>query len=339
MADIPQQAQPWGTSAVPTPPDGTASAGGAATSHVPAPTIDVQVRTMESDLASLQASGGNTVAAQTIALQVQKQPGATSHSTHHAVRTIFATVVTAIVLAALAFAGYSLYYRLVQSSSVPPDTTQSSSDDDAATGTAIPAAVLIEELPGAHASFLKQPADARVALVLNNDPVSDPSTLRTYNQTLRDTLKTVTASNAELEVRNGAGKSMTFPGFLTTINAPLIETGLYQENFESDFTFFVTKEGQGFNAAYILKLKEGKNWLFIKNDVAKLETAPGLETLFPTVPGLRDQTFKDGMLGEQTVRTVNYVNPDAQFVYGWFREHLVLATSPHALQEALVRVQ
>jgi len=339
MADAPPQPAPWGASATPIPAGATASAGGTPASHVPAPTIDVQVRTMASDLASLSASGGNMVSAETIALQVKQSRNAVAGGTHRAARTVFATIVSVIVLGALVFAGYVLYHRLVQSPAAPNAVQAPASDGtDVPAAPSATAAILVQELPGAHVSLLKQPAASRAVLALHSDPVSDPSMARTYNQTLRDTLRGIATPDAELEVQNSSGQALSFQGFLDTINAPLIDTAVFQENFEPDFTFFVLKEGQEAGAAYVVRLRAGKNWLFVKNDIAKVETAPGLETLFPTVPGLRDVAFKDSALREQPIRTLNYTNPDAQFVYGWFRDYLVLATSPAALDAALTKL-
>jgi len=348
MANTPENLmapQPWGgTPSVPPSSGGSPVAPQTpGTPHVPAPTVDVQVRTMQSDLASLQQSGGNTVAAETIALHIQPATGM-KRDVSHAFRSVVVTVISLAVLAGLAFAGYSLYKRLVQSPAAPSSGTSATSS---ATGTTPsgptvqnPSTQIVEELPGAHRSLLKKSAEAGAVLALNNAPVSDPTKLHTYSQTLRALLNTLHASTTEIEVRNNAGKPISFPAFLSFINAPIIDTKIYQDNFNLDFSFLAVREGAVFNAAYVLQLQPGKNWLFVKGDIAKLENASGLESLFPVLPGARaDAGFQDGILMGQAVRTLTYSTPDGKFVYGWFRDYLILATSPNAFQAALSKVQ
>lgn len=336
---VPQSAspQPWGGH--PTQP----SSGPPATpeaGHVPAPAIDVQIRTMKSDLASLQATGGNN--ATPLAFALPTAPIVVPRQRRsHGFRTIVIGIVVVIVLAGLAYAGYLLYKRLVENTG-PGAPAASSGTTTSATNTPsdLFPATLVEELPGAHRTLLQMAADATLVMTLNNATVSDPSQLRTYAQTLRETLNKVRTPTAEIEVRNSAGKPISFPAFLSFVNAPIIETGVYQNNFNLDFTFFVMREGNTYHAAYVMRLQDGKNWLFVKDGVAKLENARGLETLFPVIPGLRDEGgFTDGTLGKQQVRLLTYSKPDATFVYGWFRDYLILATSPATFQTIVERLQ
>jgi hypothetical protein len=305
--------------------------------------VDVQIRTMQSDLASLAATGGNTAAP--LAFSLPTGPVEIPAQKRSRIgRTILTVVVAIIVLAGLAYAAFALYKRLVQipasTPAAPAASTTSSTTTTAQTNVPVMPATLVEELPVPHHTFLIQPADASLVMALNNAPVSDPSQLHTYAQVLRNTLNSIKTPTAEIEVRNAAGKPISFPAFLSSINAPIIDTAAYQSNFNPDFTFFVMREGNAYTASYILKLQDGKNWLFVKDDAAKLERARGLETLFPVLPGLRDEAgFHDGTVGKQQVRMLTYRQPDATFVYGWFRDYLILATSPTAFQASVGRLQ
>jgi hypothetical protein len=295
---------------------------------------------MRSDLSSLAATGGNSVAPQILALRT-KDPVALRHDASRMARRIVLAIVLLIVLGGLAYAGFYLYKRLVQSSGQPAAATPVTSPTRSGVpGTTLPTPTIVEELPGAHQTLLKKPADAALVMTLSNDPVTDPSKLQTYGQTLRTTLNTIKTPTAEIEVRNSEGKPLSFPAFLSFINAHVIDTAIYQDNFGPDFSFLVVRDGNTYNAAYVVKLKDGKNWLFVRGDVAKLETSTGLEGLFPVLPGLRDEAgFKDATLGEQQVRTLTYTQPDGQFIYGWYRDYLILGTSQKAFREALGRVQ
>ncbi len=256
-------------------------------------------------------------------------------------RRVILGVVLLAILGGLAYAGYYLYKRLVQSSGQPAVATPTVSPARSGlVGTTLPTPAIVEELPGAHQTLLKKPADASLVMTLSNDPVTDPSKLQTYSQTLRAVLNTIKTPTAEIEVHNREGRPLSFPAFLSFINAHVVDTAIYQDNFGPDFSFLIVRDGNTYNAAYVVKLQDGKNWLFVRGDVAKLETNTGIEGLFPVLPGLRDEAgFKDATIGDQQVRVLTYTQPDGQFVYGWYRDYLILGTSQKAFSEALARVQ
>lgn len=113
----------------------------------------------------------------------------------------------------------------------------------------------------------------------------------------------------------------------------------FQENFESDFTMFVYREGKRSWPGYLLRLVPGKLPILLQKEALKIESVPSAWTdLFLDPPGTPSGTFKDGQINGQPVRVLSF-SSGPTFLYGWFGAgYFAMSTSEEGLKEAARRL-
>ncbi len=321
----------------------------------PPPPPEVKVRTMRSDLESMAKSGGGPPSFRTVkvaGLAVKNNPVARAARAKKEKALIIALVAVAAA-AAVACIGYLAYWVFFSGSVAPQPQPQQSPQSGTGAGasaaqsnTAITNATsVVTSIPpaaqgassaaasSAQGPSFKEPADQILTLVLRaGGTVTSAADLQTFNQKLSALLTTVNKNSnfIEIDAKGADGHDLGIGEILSQANAQIIDPALLAENFDPTAAFFVYQDKNGFWPGYVLSLQEGKNWLFLENNVAKLEASPNIANLFlydigaPSTSG-----FMDGRVASTSVRVLPFpsANPPASFVYGWYETRLVVSTS------------
>lgn len=301
---------------------------------VPPPPPEVRVRTLRGDLESMSKSGGSmqpqfrSVAAPTIA---------TDAAATNNIKTMVAIVVSVALVAGIAFFAYRLFFAGGTRSSAPPPPAAAGSSSSAKPS---PAASFV------HASVFKKPADQILAFSLPSESTENVAELETFNQRALKVLAGANknASLFEMNVKSESGADLPVADILRAGDLEIIDPAFFAEHFNADGSFFVYKNENGAWPGFVFTLKPGDNWLFVKDDVAKLEDSPKLANFFLATPGVPvSQNFKDIALNSittesQSVRMLEFSAPGAAFFYGWLRDALIISTSEGGFVEAIGRL-
>ncbi len=195
-----------------------------------------------------------------------------------------------------------------------------------------------------HQSLFRKPADQVLVLALNTTGgASTAADLETFNQKLQTLLAAANkaATLIEIEVKDASGKDMSIGDILAAANETVIDPAALAQHFNSDATFFVYRDKNGFWPGYVLVLRSGDNWLFSSADVAKLETSPSIANFFlENVGAPSPDGFTDSTISGVAVRVLPYLNAPvpAYFVYGWTKGELVLGASQGGFSAAVSRL-
>jgi hypothetical protein len=128
---------------------------------------------------------------------------------------------------------------------------------------------------------------------------------------------------------------------LTAEGATVLDPSFLAENFNPDPTFFVYRDKSGSWPGYVLSLQNGKNWLFLESDVAKLESSPAIANFFLTNTGpASPDGFTDSAIASTTVRILPFLEATVPtyFVYGWSNGNLILSTSQAGFAAAIAHL-
>lgn len=175
------------------------------------------------------------------------------------------------------------------------------------------------------------------ALVVQEERVIPVLTLENINNALIAVANTTPADSFKEVVLRGENQSLI--GFSKFI--PVILPELKSEDvaglFEEDFTAVVFSSLNGQWPGYIVKLKSATT---IDQGQAfarqNMESSANLKNIFLEEPGTA-AAFKDGLAGSQTINTryATFSKPGAAFNYGWINNNLVISASYAGLLEIL----
>jgi hypothetical protein len=325
----------------------------------------VKVRTMRSDLDAMAKSGGGLPRFQNVKITGLSQgdvSGIEVERTKSSKGAVTALIVIVIV-AAVVVGGYFAYKAFFAGAPASTPVTQS---PNAATPTqTVPPTIALTTpisgsapapaalptstaatttTPFVHASvFIKKPADQVLTLTLSSGgAASNASDLQTFSQKLTALLATAnkSANLIEIDVKGADGHDLSVSDILTQANAAILDPQFLDANFNPDATFFVYRDANGFWPGFVLQLKAGENWLFLKDDVQKLESSPNIANLFlENVGNPSADGFTDSAINGTAVRVLPF--PDASapayFIYGWYESDLIFGTSESGLAQAMGR--
>jgi len=149
-----------------------------------------------------------------------------------------------------------------------------------------------------------------------------------------DTLKEIVLRNTD--------NSLISSFKITSVLFPELGTedisGIFEENFAA--VVFVDKNGAW--PAYVFQLKPDANaeqaQTLIKN---KLESSANLKNIFLQESGRAATSFKDGQAGDPSIKTryLTFSNPLTALNYGWVENKLVITTNYPSLLEVLKDLQ
>ncbi|MBI2622962.1 MAG: hypothetical protein HYW65_00085 [Candidatus Liptonbacteria bacterium] len=329
---------------------------------VPTPPAEVFIRTLESDLRSFRESGGllaGQAGARPKPERVMVSGGAAKEvkplsffaGKNIELKWLLIAGGAAVALGAVLVYGFS---RLSFPSfpSAPPAAPMSglaSSSELAAGEEEIePFSPSEPEQTSAPRGILRKPAD-RTASFAASGVVENVAELKTPAQRLRETLAAVPAATSstliEVVPKDADGARVPLGQFLERMDAGVLPPEFLAARFAEQFVFFVFRDKAGFWPGFVLALRPGENWLFLKDEVAALERSPKLANFFLEDPGEAGDEWSDARVGDVAVRelewtpatkSANAANP--KFVYGWFRGYLVISTSEEGLAAILPRL-
>ncbi|MDO8537033.1 MAG: hypothetical protein Q7R94_02195, partial [bacterium] len=277
---------------------------------VPPPPPEVKIRTLKSDLESMAESGGGqpqfkSVKAPMIPLEdMPKVGGVPSKMPSVNIGTIVVIVVAIILVAIIVFFGYKLFFVNQVTGPVPANPSPSALSPT----TAPPPPANIAGATFVHKTYFQKAVDQFLTLTIRTE-ATNAADLETFSQKLTTLLSAQTASGSffEVSVRGADGRDLDAQKIFDAADIAVVDRQFFPEHFLSDTTFFVYKNTNGFWPGFVLSLKPGDNWLFVKNDVAKLETSPKLVNFFLTSPGNADaRGFQDTTEDGQPARKLQF---------------------------------
>lgn len=322
----------------------------------PAPSIDM--RTMSSDVKSIEESGGGVprpyvppppmpgsspkpetpkeesfappgiATAEMPPTPPASFPTATG-GTPKSKKTLFGVVVIVLLIAGFAAVGYYFVYPYLFANA--PVTPAPTPETPLPTPPVNPPAPTSETPPPqgiTHISFFKTAADT----------VQTP-TLATLEPGGLGILFSTAAVPTLTEVifRGSDGNVLSFSQIVSML-APTTFTADVTKSFEDDATFFTYANGKGTWLGIIAKAKPDAALGTLETNVAKIEQSSEVNNFFLTNPGTPG-VWKDGTTSGVTSRYITFSLAGAGFNYGWSGNFLVVSGSYDGFKEALKRLQ
>lgn len=341
MADVNSKDENFWKSTQEPPPDLEAVAPSVA------PPPEVRVRTLRTDLESMAKSGGALPQFQAVkAPRLPSALGATaSGGEKNKLMTAIIALVAIALLGAVAFLAYQLFLKSPPSSNVTPAGPRAINQPATRPQSSpLPSTSPLARQGFVHHSLLKKPADQLLVLTVRSN-VENATDLQTFNQRVIGLLAQAKSPGNlfEINVKNTDGKDLDINEIFSAADIGVLDSQFVSARFNLDPTFFVYRDKNGSTGltagglwpGFIISLKPTENWLFIKNDVAKLEKSSKVNNFFLSFPGDSSGDFKDDVVSGQPVRVLTFTAPGAVFIYGWFRGNLILSTSLEGLKVVL----
>ena len=318
---------------------------------VAAPPVEVAIRTMASDIASMAQSGGGPPKPESVTLpffREEENEGQSFTASREKVLPAKKGSVSGgpafryVILAASIVAGsaaiffgsyYGLYPLLGRLKSSAPKATSTT------TSTA-PSAKAPSRFE--HHSFFKQAVDGTFILKISSSRAGFQASSQQRGQFLTGLASSSTFF--EIQPQSSSDQPLSANEFFSSINGGVLEQSFLASAFNPDFTVFLYKDKNGLSPAeaglwpgYILQLKTNKTPLLLQPDVAKIESASSnWEDLFLQPPGSPIAMFRDVLVSGQPVRILNFSDTKSVLVYGWFlNKYLIISTSLDGMKQAI----
>lgn len=314
--------------------------------NIPAPTAEVKVRTMRSDLSSLAITGGGmprftkvNVEGLSISGTGTAVPG--SKKNNKSPLVFLVVFLALVILGVVGWLGYNLFFNKGSAVQQSENQTSSSSGTGAVQTYQSSAAYSVTFT---HASLFKKPADATVTFSLPQDAgVATANDLQTYNQKVLGVLAAASksANFIEIDVKGTDGKDMNIEDLLSGADAEILDPGFLATHFNLDATFFAYRDGNGFWPGYVIALRPGENQALLKNGVKAIESSPKIMNVFLAGVGTASPSgFTDAVIAGANARVLNFTGTVSEsFVYGWFQSYLIISASHDGFAQAVARLQ
>jgi hypothetical protein len=308
--------------------------------RVPPPPPQLKVRTMQSDIGTLAARGGNFSSDVSVPSSPLAAAPRVPFSEREAVRPAVLSFITprALIIAGsaalLVVVGVAAYYLTAIFS--PDNANDTNPPSQAPPVVSVPLRTDFE-----HQSLFRLPADQAFDLELSSSPVTDVSELQTYSQKLSNILSGIRDGGfVEINIRNEEGDPLSVAEFFSALDAGVMPPDFLEANFNSDFTVFVHKEKGTLFPGYAVSLKKGLTALVLQAEVLdRIERSGDYVNLFTDFPGVAaPEGFRDKQVGTRPVRSLTFTSDEggkSEFLYSWFNSAvLVLSTSEKGLTKA-----
>lgn len=220
--------------------------------------------------------------------------------------------IVAIVIAAAVLIGASLYfyaYPLLLGDSTTPTTPPPSE---------APSPEPAPPPPSAHVSLVQADAteDASSLSAVSPATITDGGTF----------VKEVVLK------RNNSNLSLAayLPELISELDAETLKN-----NFEDDFTAFIYYDETGAWPGYVIKRRSEATQIIAQNAFRKIESSASLKNLFLSDPGNSKNEFKTGEYNGIGTRYLVYESQGAAINYAWVNDSLILVTHFPALQSLI----
>jgi len=347
------------------------------TSLTPPPPQNLNIRTMESDLKSLQETGGQTVKPynpnSTPKDQSQEQifelpqtenslnlsnltPPPPADNTNAAKNSelnpnnkkknkIFSIIIIALVIIAAIAVGYFIIYPIIASKNTT-ETPTPQQPIQPITNESIPITEPVEQLP-------EQQPLTQLPSALNLKTIEIHAS---YFKSPADFTREINLIYADL---NSLKEIIGFRTNETPILEEIIIKNeqnkiisfsglmpLFAPNFfkldtlnyfEDDYTLYTYINNQGTWLGVIAKLKNNADIITIQNQMINLQNDPDNRNFFLTDPGLM-KIWRDGKIKDKPSSIVDFEKEGASLSYTWFDKYLLLSTNLNGATEAATRL-
>lgn len=325
------------------PPPQSKSAS-AAPPLVPTPPAEVFIRTLESDLRSLRESGGARPKAERIVLSPnapeERQPRFTWFTSKNIeVRWLFIAAMAAIALVGILVYGF-FHFSLPALKKPLPVSVQNAEELQKEAEAPVASTSPGIASPSRRAGIFRKTPDQTLSFIAAST-IQSIDDLKTPVQRFKEslgTLKTASSSLIQIFPTDSEGTALSLSQTFSLLDFGVLNPSFLSQHFETQFGMFVYKNGRGWWPGYILALRPGENWLFLKEEVGAFEESSKLSNFYLDSPGGVKSGFRDMQVGDVTARVLEWTAPDSKFIYGWFRGYLILSTSQAGLEAVLPRL-
>jgi hypothetical protein len=306
-------------------------------SSLPAPTSDVKIRTMNSDLQNMGLGGGipQMTVAQIPAVDlnpVTQAPVIAAPTSGAGSKKLLYIVVSVVGIAVLFALGFFLPKLLFENQ---PTTETAEKPKPTQQGTvATTTTPKPSETPSlAHVSFFKSSAGAPV-----NISIADNLTTENVSGLINQ--QTITSSASFLEMTfTKEGKAITWKQLMNLYGWTFLPENFFTENFKDDFTAYMHKDSFGSHPGYILELKPEVTIVLLRSQLLKIESAPlEVAKVFLSTPNNPSTAFADAQINGQPMRTLKFGSGET-FYYGWYNnKYLIFGTSEDGIKTAVSKL-
>lgn len=312
----------------------------------PPPPPPIAIRTMDSDVKSMEQSGGASPAPQMVSIKETEKPAQSvsdvkinipgyegpeeklftpetlpsadtdaleAEKKSGSSRLILFIVIFVVVAAGLGAAGYFFYPMFFPTSPVtpPPATTT------------------------------PPPVTPPVSIKHNSYMTSDGATAPVLSLAQAASLPIATGTQSmikEVILQDASGSQIAFSKYIPSVITEFTEADL-KTLFEDDFTSFLYYSGSNIWPGYVAKLKTGVPAAVAQTTIGKIETFPSLANLFLSNPGDKSAAgFKNGQVNGKPSRYVTFSAEDAAINYAFVDNYLIISTSYAGALEAEKRL-
>ncbi len=139
----------------------------------------------------------------------------------------------------------------------------------------------------------------------------------------------------EAVLQNESGGEILLSEYLPKL-LPEFTAGELIANFEEDFTAYIYYDANGAWPGYVLKKKNGVSPLIARDSFGKVESSQNLKNLFLADPGTASGEWRSGEYKGVSTRYLPYSEKSAAIDYAWANDDvLILTTYFPALKEVL----
>lgn len=150
-------------------------------------------------------------------------------------------------------------------------------------------------------------------------------------------LAATTPTFKEFTLKDDSGAFLKFGQVMNLVLPDVFDaetSTLFEEN---DFTVFVYSDSRDGWPGFIGKVKNTADLETAKQKIALLESSADLKNIFAQDPGA-GQTWKAGQTDSVTNRYLSFTQTGAALNYGWLNNNLIITTSYNAFKEALKKL-
>jgi hypothetical protein len=298
---------------------------------VPAPPRqEVNIRSFESDMASLQASGGTSPAPKTIRLEDLPEespifhPETANQLAGSAIevpagmgwKKILKFAGALILVVALGLVGYFVIYPIIFPAPQPAEISPPRGRP----------AVQAPPVKAPHQSFFAVPAPVSKDIILTQVALLDIIAALQTEAGVGEPPGTL----KELAIADSGGQ-ISFNEFLNAL-APQIAVNEIAPLLEDDFTGFLYYDARGIWPGYVARLKPGASPVDAEALLARLEEGD-VRLFYVADPGVHSG-FQNGPYKNYPVRFAKFSVPGASFNYGLAGDYAVISSSFDGLKSA-----
>lgn len=313
--------------------------------------LEVVVRTMQTDLALVQKSGGSirTSSATTLSIDNTGKVMAAAVSTDTAPkkdRTQF--VIWGIVFAVGTVVLFLLGFYFIPFLLSKITDEQAPASPQPAVSNTLPSqntqpARTVEPVSFSHTSFFTTtpPPILDITLYENGLPPDRAGFIRNITAAVA-----ARPDNIFLEVlpRGLENRPFAWGNLAALLGASAIDQTFFSDYMQRDYSVGMlrgsgTASSPSLQPVYVFKLKDNENPILLQRETLSLETdTAAFGKLFFSDPGTPIGTFKDIQVSGQPARALSFQNGPT-LIYGWFfNTYLIIGTSEASLKGAIERL-